>query len=87
MRFTEKDWIAAGLVVISGRKEFSPHWPAVVAAVATFGLGTVVMITSNQVVLAAFILASAAVSSTALGVGVRARVAPAGHRRTTGALR
>jgi hypothetical protein len=88
-----RDMAIVGLVagflsrLIGGRKEFSPRWPTVVAAFDTLGLGIVVMITSNQVVLAAFILANVALLTTALGVHVPARVAPAGHRRTAGVLR
>jgi hypothetical protein len=88
-----RDMAIAGLVagflsrLIGGRKEFSPRWPAVVAAFATLGLGIVVMIMSDPVVLAAFILANLALLITALGVHVHAQAAPAGHRRTTGVLR
>jgi hypothetical protein len=124
MRFTEKDWIATGLVAaliivygvylavdgawlaqnardmaivglvagvlsrpVGGRTEFSPRWPAIVAAFATLGLG-VVMITRNEVVLAAFILANVALMNAALAVHAHAQVAPGGHRcAATGVLR
>lgn len=63
------------------------RWPAIVAAFATLGLGVVVMITWNEVVLAAFILASVALMNAALAVHAHVQVAPVGHRRATGVIR
>ncbi len=46
------------------------------------------MITRNEVVLAAFILANAALMYAALAVhNAHAQVAPVGHRRATGVIR
>ena len=72
---------------VGGRTEFSPRWPAIVAAFATLSLGVVVMITRNEVVLAALILASVALMNAALAVHAHAQVAPVGHRRATRVIR
>ncbi|HSK57890.1 MAG TPA: hypothetical protein VK935_02435 [Actinomycetospora sp.] len=53
---------------IGGRTGFHPRWPAVVANFATLGLGILATITGSSVVLAVFVVATAALAVAALSV-------------------
>jgi hypothetical protein len=53
---------------LGGRAGFRPRWPAVVANVATLGLGILATITGSSAVLAVFVVATAALAVAALSV-------------------
>jgi hypothetical protein len=73
--------------LIGGRADFSPRWPAAVAAITTLALGIFALISGSGVLLAVFIAANVVVFVAGLVAWARISRSPVGDRRSAEVLR